>query len=237
MPYTKIKHNKGTVTLTRVEDRSTTDSVEQTLTSHDDPRPEFATGLQALTSWVVRICQLPLDYADGMRITGVSLSAGEYGGVVVTALKSVDGATAPVVINTPHVPETPTSDAGPCLPRDTIQLLETLEVEADKFWRGERAQADMFDPPPAGGVTITEPYEPSAAEALVTDKAYQQRATANALELLDRHDSMAGARKSDIDVHQPLAKGDEATISINGGPDVPLSVVRLALKVLKERKP
>lgn len=191
MPYTKIKHNKGTTTLTRVEDRSQQDSIEQTLTSHDDPRPEFVEALQALTAWVVDVCDLPDDYDEGMRITGVSLSPGEYGGCVVTALKKVSGANAPVVINTPHVPETPTSDEAPCLPPNVIEMLATLEDEADKFWRGERAQAELFDAP-AGGVEITEPYEP--------------------------------------------APTDEATISINGGPQVPMSAVRSALDVLKKRK-
>lgn len=161
MPYTKIKHNKGTTTLTRVEDRSQQESIEQTLTSHDDPRPEFVTALQALTAWVVDVCDLPADYAEDMRITGVSLSPGEYGGCVVTALKSVSGANAPVVINTPHVPETPTSENGPSLPAAVCEMLASLEGEADKFWRGERAQAELFDAP-AGGVEITEPYAPPA---------------------------------------------------------------------------
>lgn len=158
MPYTKIKHNKGTTTLTRVEDRTAKESIEQTLTSHDDPRPEFVTALQALTAWVVDVCDLPDDYDHDMRITGVSLSPGEYGGCVVTALKKVSGANAPVVINTPHVPETPTSDESPCLPPPVCAMIATLEEEADKFWRGQRAQAEMFDGP-ACGVEITEPYE------------------------------------------------------------------------------
>lgn len=158
MPYTKIKHNKGTTTLTRVEDRSQQESIEQTLTSHDDPRPAFVEALQALTAYVVRVCELPRGYAEDMRITGVSLSPGEYGGCVVTALKSVSGANAPVVINTPHVPEVATSDNGPCLPPWACEMLATLEAEADRFWKGERAQVEMFTE--SGEVQITEPYTP-----------------------------------------------------------------------------
>lgn len=179
MPFTKIKHNKGTTTLTRVEDRSANDVVEQTLTSSDDPRPEFVNALQALTSWVVRICDLPIDYANEMRITGVSLSLGEYGGCVVTALKKVSGANSPVVINTPHVPETPTSEAGPCLPPSTVSLLESLDAEAERFWKGERAQSEMF------------PASESGAAELVNNEDYQARAAENLRENLDRHDARA----------------------------------------------
>lgn len=150
MPFSKIKHSKGATTLTRVEDRSNTDSIEQTLTSYETPRPEFITAMQALTSWVIRICDLPIDYADGMTITGVSVSLGEYGGCVVTALKKVVGANAPVVINTPHVPELATSESGPELPPEAVRLLNELDDEALKFWNGERAQKDLFETPEKG---------------------------------------------------------------------------------------
>lgn len=145
MPFTKIKHSKGTTTFTRVEDRANKDSVEQTLTSHETPRPEFNTALQALTSWVVRICELPIDYATDMTVTGVSISVGEYGGCVVTALKKVADANSPVVINTPHVPATATSENGPEMPPSTVQLVDVLEEEALRFWNGERAQVELFD--------------------------------------------------------------------------------------------
>lgn len=173
MPFSKIKHSKGATTLTRVEDRSNTDSIEQTLTSYETPRPEFVTAMQALTSWVVRICELPINYAEGMTIIGVSVSLGEYGGCVVTALKKVAGANAPVVINTPHVPETATSDAGPELPPETVRLLNELDDEALKFWNGERAQKDLFDTP------------------AIENEAYQAAATENLREMLERDGARA----------------------------------------------
>ncbi len=79
-----------------------------------------------------------------MTITSVSLSAGDYGGIVVTALKKVSSAHAPVVINSPHTPETPTSEGGPELPSYVRTLIGTLEDEAQKFWSGERAQQELF---------------------------------------------------------------------------------------------
>jgi hypothetical protein len=145
MPYTKIKHGPKGTTLTRVEDRANEDSVESTLTSHELPRPEFITALNALSAWVVRCCELPIDYADGMTVVGVTLSLGEYGGCVVTALRKVSGASSPVVINTPHVPSEPTSDGGHSLPASVQTLLTELEAEADRFWNGQRAQATLFD--------------------------------------------------------------------------------------------
>jgi hypothetical protein len=47
------------------------------------------------------------------------------------------------------------------LPETTLRQLAALEEEADKFWRGDRAQADLFDGPVAHGVEITEPYQPA----------------------------------------------------------------------------
>lgn len=230
MPYTKIKHSKGTTTLTRVEDRSSTDSVEQTLTSHDPPRPEFVTALQALTAWVVRICELPINYADGMTITGVSLTLGEYGGCVVTALKKVDGANAPVVINTPHVPETPTSENGPALVSSTIQLLSALEDEADKFWRGERAQLDAFEgegAPESEGERLEglsdDDFEQRCADHLAqgeNDADVSGRTTEHTERVLDAID-------------RTLAGVGRATISVNGGPEVDLDDTEAAMNAMR----
>lgn len=152
MPYAKIKYSvaKG-VALTRVEDRANVDSIESTLTSHELPRPEFVAALNALTAWVVQCCELPSTYAEDMSVVGVTLSLGEHGGCVVTALRKVRGASSPVVINTPHVPSVPTSDGGPALPPTVNALLIQLEAEADRFWTGERAQADLFEGKRADG--------------------------------------------------------------------------------------
>lgn len=152
MPYTKIKHGPKGTTLTRVEDRANEDSVESTLTSHELPRPEFVAALQALQAWVLEVCELPTDYAAGMTVVGVSISLGEHGGCVVTALKQVSAAASPVVINSPHVPAVATRDGGGSLPRRVVEMLEALELEAERFWKGQRAQADLFEAPPADAV-------------------------------------------------------------------------------------
>ena len=145
MPYTKIKHGPKGTSLTRVEDRSNQDSIESTMTSHELPRPEFIAALQALGSWVIDVCELPPSYEEGLTVTGVSISLGEYGGCVVTALKQVSGAAAPVGINSPHVPAVATRDGGGALPKRGVGMLEQLESEAERFWKGERAQAELFD--------------------------------------------------------------------------------------------
>lgn len=164
MPYTKIKYSprKGTVSLTRVEDRGDEDSIESTLTSHESPRPEFVDALQALTPWLLNVCELPESYSEGLSVTGVSLTLGEYGGCVVTALKGVRSANAPVVLNSPHVPAQPTSEGGPSLPANAKAALDHLEEEAERFWRGERSQGELFP----SGVKVEVTSRPTHTQAV-----------------------------------------------------------------------
>lgn len=142
--FRKIRYNKGQVTLTRIDDRSVTDSIEQTLTSSESPRPEFGKALHALTDWVLEICDLPAAFRHGLSITGCTMTLGVAGGIVVTAQKKVSGSNAPMMIHTPHVPEEPMTKDGPALPDSVREVVTRLEREAQRFWDGDRAQAGLF---------------------------------------------------------------------------------------------
>jgi hypothetical protein len=143
--YTKIKHTAGETTL-EWQDSNAKESVSHSLNSHEDPRPEFKTALQALTAFVCGICELPLDYTDEMTISSVTLTDHDTlgRGCVVTALKKLSRAQSPLVLNTPHVTETPAADGQPALPGYAIDLLERLVDEAERYRKGERAQQDLF---------------------------------------------------------------------------------------------
>lgn len=144
--FTKIKHKAGE-TILEWQDSSEKQSVLHTLSSHEDPRQEFVTALQALTSIVLNICGLPLNYADEMKVLGVTLTEHEAmgAGCVITVTKKLAGVNAPLVINTPHCTETSGNgqDAGG-LPNSAIALLEHLVDEAHRYRAGERAQTDLF---------------------------------------------------------------------------------------------
>lgn len=146
--FTKIKHKAGE-TILEWQDANQKQSVLHTLNSHEDPRPEFITALQALTSVVLQVCGLPLNYADDMKILGVSLTEHDTMGLgcVITATKKLSGVNAPLVLNTPHCTETSGNgqNAGG-LPDSAVALLEHLVDEAHLYRQGERAQADLFKP-------------------------------------------------------------------------------------------
>ncbi len=68
-------------------------------------------------------------------------------GATITVLKALSAANAPLVLNTPFLPES--SDGGICLPAETRDRIETLCEEAQKYVDGERKQGNLFTPPAA----------------------------------------------------------------------------------------
>lgn len=143
MEFTKVKHHKGTVELEWATD-SDNDSVRHALRSFDEPEVEFADALQALAPIVCRLLAVPAEYAEGLTVVSVSLSHNESQGrgCVVTSLKTLGNFNAPLVLNTPHLPEE--NEHGPTMPGDMREALDTLEELAIRFRNGQRLQADMF---------------------------------------------------------------------------------------------
>lgn len=150
MSFTKIKHAKGQTVL-EWEDSGPRQSVVHSLSSHDAPRPELLSALAALERFVLDICELPLTYGEDLTIQSVSLSAHDAlgMGVVVTALKKLAAAQSPLVLNTPFVSETASAEGAPRLPRYMVDLIGTLELEAERFRQGERAQQALALDAPA----------------------------------------------------------------------------------------
>jgi hypothetical protein len=144
--FTKIKHKAGE-TILEWTDSSEHESVVHSLRSHEDPRPEFLTALQALTSVVLSLCELPLDYGTDLKITGVTITDHETlgRGTVITALKKLTRSQAPLVLNTPHITETGSHENAPTLFGRELDLLEQLQEEASRYLKGERAQQSLFD--------------------------------------------------------------------------------------------
>jgi hypothetical protein len=145
MIFTKIKHSKGQVSLSWSDNNDAGTSITHEMTSGDEPRKEFGVALQNLADVVLKVCELPPTYRDGLTVSSVSFTENDAQGLglVITALKEVGGATAPFVINTPHVVES--LEAANRWPTGTDALVEALEEEAARFRRGDRAQADLFE--------------------------------------------------------------------------------------------
>lgn len=143
MDFTKIKRKDGAVLLEWTTTNGD-DSRRTTLTSTDEPEPEFTDALQAMALHVCRLLDLPDEYAEGMTVSGVSISRNDHQGrgIVVTCLKTLGKTNAPLVINTPHLPEE--NEHGPEIPSDMLRALDELEARAVRYHNGHRMQADLI---------------------------------------------------------------------------------------------
>ena len=118
----------------------------------DDPVPAFDKALGVLVDHVVEICELPEDYAEGMKVSSVSFSYGgpnETMGAVITAQKSLSTANSPLILNTPHLPSEPYSgniaDPSPVLDGDCVDALSEVLSQAALYIDGVRQQGDLFE--------------------------------------------------------------------------------------------
>ena len=122
------------------------DEREGALRSYDQPLQEFTDAMQALVPHVVKLLELPEKYGESMRVSGVSISytKEDRKGAVITCLKQVAGANAPLVLNTPYLPEMDLDDPNPSMPTDMLAAIEALEAQAARYVDGEREQRDLF---------------------------------------------------------------------------------------------
>jgi len=157
MKIHKVKSKKNAITIKYdVTNGQTGDPDEFSFTCHDRALPAFYEEFVRLAPQVCDICEFPDDYEANLTVVGVSFSYtetkdGEVMGAVITALKKLDGANSPLVINTPYLPSQSMSDSksasmsdGKVLPDDCIRVLEDLQVEAERYIQGKRAQTEMF---------------------------------------------------------------------------------------------
>lgn len=150
MTFTKIKYDGSKVRLEyEIERPDGGESDEYSLLSGDKPAASFDLALQALVEDVVAICEFQKSDASTLAIRGVSLTHTDgILGACVTALKSLTTANSPLVINTPHLPESAysgnTNDPNPLMPAGMAQRIAALMAEAEKYAAGARAQGDLF---------------------------------------------------------------------------------------------
>lgn len=146
--FTKIKHKAGE-TIIEWQDSSEKESVIHSLSSHQEPRPEFLTAIEALVEVGLGICDLPTIYGRDVKVIGITLTNHDSmgRGCVITMLKKVRASDAPLVFNTPHVTEFKgdgNSEGG--LDGDAVRAIELMCDEANRYVKGERSQTDLFAP-------------------------------------------------------------------------------------------
>lgn len=143
--FKKIKLHKDTVRLEWFATNASGGEDIHSLESDEKPIGDFARALKALTQPVIHICELPDDYAEGLTPISASFSYGGDGrqSATITALKHLTTATAPLVINTPHLADSAPSPGCPALPAEAVEALIVLCEQAEKYLDGEREQGSL----------------------------------------------------------------------------------------------
>lgn len=148
MRFKKIKFDGVELRLEWSEETGKQDeSHDHVLISKERPAAEFYNALGALVQPVIELLELPDEYATGLEVRGVSFShdKNERMGAVVTCLKDLEEANAPLVLNTPHLQEADVDDPNPQLPHEMVQALDQLRHQALRYVGGYREQRELFE--------------------------------------------------------------------------------------------
>ena len=149
MRFTKIKSNGKTVELQWHESKLNGEEISHHLTSPDAPSPALPSALAAFVPIVLDLLQLPEDWSENLRVQSLSINH-EKGdgrmGLVITCLKKLPDANAPLVLNTPHLRQPVNDDdTGPGFFIEGMgEALDDVLSAALGFYNGERAQGDLF---------------------------------------------------------------------------------------------
>lgn len=136
---------------TRVEIRYTVargggDPDEYELKCRDLPRPEFETALKSLLPHAAKILELDEEYLERATVRGVTFSfTNEVMGAVMTIIRPLDTANAPLILNTPHLPSESYNEDSKggndlLLSPECVSALDDLKTEAENYIDGQRAQ-------------------------------------------------------------------------------------------------
>lgn len=175
--------HKVRLTRRHVKINYTNNSAEIELTEKDNPLPSFKEAIEALGALVLSICHLPLTYAEGMRVSGLTLTA--KGLVTIQAVKSFEDASGPLNIATPlRFLDLPDEEGtySPALTDAQVALVDSVLEEAKQYVLGNRAQGtlpleeakDPLDPDLTGEdeplLESTQDDEPAAEEIAAMPK-------------------------------------------------------------------
>ena len=151
MQFTKVKYSRAEkkveLTWETTEGAGQKDAVTHSLKSFDPPHPDFVAALDAFRRPVVEFLDLPWAYEKGLEVRGITINYEEDGryGVVITCLKELDEANAPLVLNTPHLRQYQDDpiERG-FMPREWEPLLDRVHAAARDYVKGKREQGDLF---------------------------------------------------------------------------------------------
>ncbi len=149
MRFENIKITANEVILDRIEKHPDGSVFTINLKNPSKPLPSFKTALQAFTSWACQLVDAP-DWAESASVSSVHLSEEaktSRRGVIVTFTRKIERAKGrTVVVNTPlmHAPVDDQEGVNPgTFPALVGEMIEVLEAEATRYWKGEREQVEL----------------------------------------------------------------------------------------------
>jgi hypothetical protein len=146
---TKVKHqgNQWLIVFEIVR-QDGQDNDQHSVKCGDAPHPDFIEAMEALPPCLAKEAEIPngVKWCADVEVTGVSVSwSQDTMGAVLTGKKPLKYANAPLIINTPHKPESPYSDGDEmakdmCLAGTTAKAIWLVMEEALAYVDGKRAQ-------------------------------------------------------------------------------------------------
>lgn len=143
---TKVKLEAGRTKVFYTDESNAGRIQKETVYScSEDKHPDFQKALTDLAPLAISLLGLPVEYVNGVTVSGVSISENEHQGMgaVITLLKEIPGINSPFVMNTPHVHNA--EEGGSIMPTALRNQIKTLVDEAQAFVNGKRAQGNLLD--------------------------------------------------------------------------------------------
>lgn len=145
--FTKVKNIKEGLVFEweTTEGPEKRDQGSHRLASYDLPHPDLLAALRGLISPVLRLLELPSMWAGSVTVSGVSITYEEKRGrgAVITLQKQLTDCPAPLILNTPYLPED-AGEHGVSLPTEIQERIDAVFLEAEAFLQGKRAQGSLF---------------------------------------------------------------------------------------------
>lgn len=142
MRFKEITYHKGKVLIKTEVQTKADEFVTTELESEDEPRETFVAAMNALAFYLIKICDLPPCYIEGLVMKSVKFDYQKdtmTKGAVLFALKALPTTPAPMMLRTPFLPEWPWHETSPyAMPMGMPEALTKLEDEAEAYMGGAR---------------------------------------------------------------------------------------------------
>lgn len=157
----KVKFDGSRVEIRYTVARGGGDPDEYELKCRDLPRKEFEQALKDLRPHAAKILELDEDYLEKATVRGVTFSfTNDVMGAVMTIIRPLETANAPLILNTPHLPSESYNEDSKggndlLLSPECVDALKALESEANAYIDGQRAQGMLNFGDGVDTVTLT----------------------------------------------------------------------------------